>query len=132
MQLACEEPLFERLISLSGTFLARKPLSEKEHEEIYARAIKLLGLDSLDPRERIQALTSMEPSDIVKKTFPVIPMAPMLDRNICYEIPTFACLSEGISKKLSRGWCRDVMVGYCQFDVSRRRLPERPRLANNS
>lgn len=95
-----------------------KPLPASVHESKYQAAIRLLGLDNLESRERIRALESMEASHIIAKLGMAVPAAPMIDGDMCLVEPTFASLIGGIPKTLSRGWCSDIMLGYCQFDVS--------------
>ena len=102
---------------MSGTFLALRPVSTAVQEEIYAQTMKILGFDQLSTAERIAALESIDANELMTKIPPFVPFAPVIDNNFCHETPTFAAIANGFSGNLNRGWCKEICIGDCQFDV---------------
>ena len=102
---------------MSGSHMAVRPASEAAHEAIYAQTAKVLGIDGLSPDDRISALERI-PGPELMAVPPFIPFAPVIDGEICHQLPTYATIAQRPPTKLNQGWCKDICVGYCGFDVS--------------
>lgn len=116
LHLASEEPLFKRAACLSGQFLAVKPLPDPIHEHFYAESVRILGLDNLSPSERVSRIQGLNTDEVAKIS--AFPSRPIVDGNICLEMPSVKALAGGVPTTLHRGWCQDLFIGDCQFDVS--------------
>lgn len=116
LHLASEEPLFKRVACLSGQFLAVKPLPDPVHEHFYAESVRILGLDNLSPTERVSHIQGLNADEVAKIS--AFPSRPIIDGNICLEMPSVKAVAGEIPTTLHRGWCQDLFIGDCQFDVS--------------
>lgn len=118
LHLASEEPLFKRLISLSGTFLVLKPLPAAAHENFYQEVLNALGIQDLDAAGQVEVLEKLDVAELLTKLPPSIPAAPLLDGTFCVEEPTFAALREKKRvPELIQNWCSDLLIGDCALDV---------------
>ncbi|KAJ5660918.1 uncharacterized protein N7484_000290 [Penicillium longicatenatum] len=116
LHLASEEPLFKRVACLSGQFLAVKPLPDPAHEHFYAESLRILGLDDLSPSERVSRIQGLNADEVAKIS--AFPSRPIVDGDICLEMPSVKAITDGIQTTLHRGWCQDFFIGDCQFDGS--------------
>ncbi|KAJ5759489.1 hypothetical protein N7520_006645 [Penicillium odoratum] len=116
LHLASEEPLFKRVACLSGQLLAVKPLPDQAHENIYAESLRILGLDNLAPSERVSRMRALSADEVAKIS--AFPSRPIVDGDICLEMPSVKAILDGIPTTLHRGWCQDLFIGDCQFDGS--------------
>jgi hypothetical protein len=117
--LASNVPLFKRLACLGGQFLAVRPLPAEAHEDIYTRAVDQLGLGDLSPSERVRRFASLSRQELLDISF--LPSRPIIDGKVCTAAPSFASLQNGeISREWSHGWCSELFIGDCEFDVSLR------------
>lgn len=120
MHLFSEEPLFKRVISMSGTPIMLKPLPIEVTEMAYSSIMKELGLENATVEERIQKLTSISPEDLVAKTPMSTPLIPFLDGDIIPERTTFSALSSQAGSYTPsvpcREWCEELMIGDCEHD----------------
>jgi hypothetical protein len=119
LHLASNVPLFKRLACLSGQFLAVRPLPAEAHEEIYIRAVYKLGLESLSPSDRVRRFAGLSPEELLDIS--LLPSHPIIDGKVCTAAPSFASLRNGeIPPVWDRGWCSELFIGDCEFDVSLR------------
>lgn len=109
--------MFKRLACLGGQFQLVKPLPLSVHDQFYASAILALGLDRLEAAERVKQLYAM-PHEKLSQIPPTVPSCPVLDGDYCREMPSFDALRGGISSTLHRGWCKELLIGECEMDVS--------------
>ncbi|KAJ5809224.1 uncharacterized protein N7503_001442 [Penicillium pulvis] len=116
LHLASEEPLFKRVACLSGQFLAVKPLPDPVHEHFYAESVRILGLDNLSPSERVSRIQGLNADEVAKIS--AFPSRPIVDGDICLEMPSVKAVAGGIPTTLNQGWCQDLFIGDCQFDGS--------------
>lgn len=93
-----------------------KPLPDAVHEHFYAESLRILGLDDLSPSERLSRIQGLNEDEVAKIS--VFPSRPIVDGDICLEMPTVKAVADGIPTTLHRGWCQDLFIGDCQFDVS--------------
>lgn len=115
LHLANDEPLFRRIACLGGQNIVMQPLDPAVHEQFYACAVHELGLDGLSPEKRIKAFQEIEPERL--KGLTSIPSRPVIDHDICCETATFAGIEHGFPQSLHKGWCEEIMIGDCEFDV---------------
>lgn len=116
------EPLFESFISMSGSSLALKALPLSVCEFAYASVVKILGLENLSSENRVKKLLEMPIEDLNKIIPRSTPLMPVMDSSIILGAATFSQvlnkLDEPILPMPGRHWCKNLMVGDCQFDVS--------------
>jgi len=115
------EPLFKRYMSMSGTSLTMKPLPPPVSEFAYSSVIDMFGLKGLSGSERIKALLEL-PAEKLLSVPPNIPLMPVIDGDLIRNTLDFAHVSsKEDSSELDmpgRKWCKDLLIGDCQFDVS--------------
>ncbi|KAJ5779251.1 Alpha/Beta hydrolase protein [Penicillium paradoxum] len=114
-----DEPLFHRLISMSGTSLlrARRPeLLEKS----FSRIVDIFGWNNLSPGEQVQELLDLPMDELRAKVGRQIPIGPMVDGDIIPEITTFQTLANDAEvKRVFPGieHCKKIIMGDCQMDA---------------
>lgn len=113
--LAHETELFKRVACLSGQCLAVRPLPSEVHEELYASAVQTLGLDQVPRHERIARMQNL--SDEQLGIISGLPSRPIVDGDICRIEPSYQAIEGGMPLELHRGWCKDIFIGNCLFDV---------------
>jgi len=115
------EPLFKRYMSMSGTSLTMKPLPPPVSEFAYSSVIDMFGLKGLSGSERIKALLEL-PAEKLLSVPPNIPLMPVIDGDLIRNTLDFAHVSsKEDSSELDmpgRKWCKDLLIGDCQFDGS--------------
>ncbi len=119
LHLHSQEPLFKRYVSMSGTSLMMKPLPPPVSEFAYSYAIEFFGLKDLSASERINALLEL-PVEKLLSVPPNIPFLPITDGDLIPGAATFAQISspeDPNSHMVGRNWCKDLLIGDCQFDV---------------
>ncbi|KAJ5381525.1 uncharacterized protein N7496_003953 [Penicillium cataractarum] len=116
LHLSSEEPLFKRVACLSGHFLAKKPLPSEVHEHIYNECLRILNLETLSASERVSRLLELGADDL--ENISRFPSSPIVDGEICSEMPSVHAISNTIPTSLHRGWCQDLFIGSCHFDGS--------------
>ncbi|KAK4545632.1 hypothetical protein LTR36_002585 [Oleoguttula mirabilis] len=110
------EPLFKRVLLLSGTSLLLPPLPVEVAEQSYQSAIKTLGLTSATTQERIHALLTIDAGELSGK-LRATPMLPTVDDELPLASHTFADFTTSGNISLPGvKWCESVMIGDCQFD----------------
>lgn len=122
LHLHSKEPLFTRFISMSGSSLMLRPLPPSVAEFAYASVLKALDIENLSGPERVKFLLESPIEKLIESIPPSIPLMPVIDGDL---IPAVGTLSQ-ISNKTNdptwpmpgRQWCKSLMTGDCQFDVS--------------
>ncbi|KAK2777060.1 hypothetical protein FQN52_003243 [Onygenales sp. PD_12] len=115
-----KQPLFKRLILLSGSGLLSPPLAPPVIEFAYSSVTKALGLDGLSPEERVKAIVNLPADELLAKT-PRVPLLPALDGDVIPVETSFdkvSKLAESTAEFPGIEWCEDLLVGACQFDGS--------------
>ena len=107
---------------MGGTSLLMKPLPPFVAEPTYQAVLSNLGIDaSLSPQDQLEKLLSTSSDDILSKIGSDVPLLPVLDGDVITSSPNFKQFE---SPSELRGilpgarWCRRVMLGDCQHDVS--------------
>ncbi len=122
VQLSSTEPLFKRLMSMGGTSLLMRSLPPAAHEVIYDTVIDILGLKDLPSEDRIAALVKMPSEELFLKIPPQVPLLPLIDGNIIPSPSSFQRIADrsetGVSELPGKAWCKDLLIGDCQSDVS--------------
>lgn len=118
--LQSEVPLFERMVSLSGTSLLMQPLPEEVTESTYEAIVDRLGLASLPPTERVNALVQTDTQELLRACSPGDALLPAIGGDLDLKSHTYAEIYQGCSGSLNlpgRKWCEYIMIGDCQMDV---------------
>lgn len=126
-----QDPLFKRVIPMSGTQLLMPPMTLEEAEGNYQRAIKALGLSEEDA---VKGLARMDGNDMLSKLMQAgIPTMPVLDDDICPTTFDFESITSGKTEIPGQKWCEAAMIGDCQFDgnIQSLRLMHRKRNIGN-
>ena len=108
-----KEPLFRRMMSMSGTHLLAPPITSDEAEKNYTGAMKALGLREGD----IDGLLAVDAMTMVTKlTQSGFQAVPVLDNDICPTTFSFASTMNGTTDLPGSKWCEAAVIGDCQFD----------------
>jgi len=130
-----KEPLFNHLLSMSGTSLLMKPLPAVVHESIYQNVLKAFKLEDKSPSDRIQAIIDMPWDKMTASLPPTVEFMPLIDGDLLPEALTFDSLSSSAQELLpGLQWCKSLLVGSCQFDgsiMAFRLAGRQPSLAQN-
>ena len=122
VQLNSQEPLFKRLMSMGGTSLLMRPLPPVVHEATYDTVISQLGLKDMSAEDRIAALLQMPSEELLSKIPPHVPLLPLIDGDIVSAPSSFPKIADrtetGVSEVPGKAWCKDLLIGDCQSDVS--------------
>ncbi|KEF54938.1 uncharacterized protein A1O9_09381 [Exophiala aquamarina CBS 119918] len=120
LQLQSEEPLFHRLVDLSGTCLFIRPSPPSLHEIFYQNFCEAHGLTHLSGRERIAAIDNIDSQRLLLNTPPSVPALPVLDGDLLKSVSTFENVeswnSPGEPPLEGLKWCKELFIGDCQFD----------------
>lgn len=118
-QLSSAQALFKHAIVMSGNYFLIPPLPLAQHEDNYGRAIAALGLDSASTEERIHSLLEAPGQEIISRLAQSVIAAPAVDNDLITDFPTFADLADPtVDVPLGRKWCKALMIGDAQMDVS--------------
>lgn len=120
-----ETPLFKRAILMSGSRFFVQALPYDAHEENYRQAISALGLENATSDEKIKALLETPGQDLLAKLPPSVLTAPAVDGDMVPSTVTYAQVADRTSNiPKGKQWCRDLLIGDAQYDVSgwRKRL----------
>lgn len=108
---------------MSGSTLLVKPLPLPVSEFVYASVVKALDLENLSGPERVKAILEIPIKDLLEKIPPTMPLMPVVDGDIIPGVPTFSQISDKAEDPTypipGKQWCKSLMIGDCQFDVSR-------------
>lgn len=122
LNLQSKEPLFEQLIVMSGTPLTLQPLQRHISEMAYSLCVNALGIQSLSAEDRVKEIVHGPVSRLWEEITPDIPLRPVIDNDIIYRSPTYQDFAgEPIQVEAalaSAQWCKRVLIGNCQSDVS--------------
>ena len=109
-----KEPLFKRMVPMSGTQLLIPPISADEAEKNYRRAVKTLGVSE---EGAVKELVTMDGNKMPKKLGQAgIPTVPVLDGEICPTTFDFGSIMGGKTDIPGLQWCEAAVIGDCQFD----------------
>lgn len=115
-----EDALFARAIIMSGTWFLTGPLGFDDHERNYWLAMEALGLKDKTGEERVKALLEMPAEDLLAKLPPSVLIAPAIDGDMVLSHPTHSqVVDRGSTTPKGKRWCKDLMIGDAQMDVSR-------------
>jgi carboxylesterase type B len=121
VHLHSEQPLFKRVMLMSGSTLLKGPAPMASADVNYQKASKVLDLDSLTPQERVQKLVSMDGQQLRATLLEhgLAPMValPLVDGDICPVDVDFKTVMDGSLNLPGRQWCESVLLGDCEFDV---------------
>lgn len=98
-----------------------KPLSESVTESAYQTVVEALQLGQLSPSDRIKGLLEVDVKRMLSSIPPTMQQLPTLGGELGIKEPTFAEVHQGLSGTSvlpSRSWCKEIMIGDCQMDVS--------------
>jgi hypothetical protein len=108
------------MISMGGTNLLMRPLPVQVTESTYKTIIDRLGLNTLSASERVKSLVQMDTGTVLSAVRPSDALLPSLGGALGLKAHTYAEIYEGTAGPLNlpgRGWCEEIMIGDCQFDV---------------
>lgn len=107
---------------MSGTCLLLRPLPTFAHESFYQAFCEAQGLTNVSGSERIKAIEKMDSLTLFSNMPPGIPSAPLVDQDIIKTAPTYKSAeswSEGGDPSIpGLHWCKELVIGDCQMDVS--------------
>lgn len=119
LHLYSPEKLFDRAIATGGSFLLVGPFSYEIYEGVYQQVLSVLGLDKLEPDERIKQLLSLPLDDVIAKLPPYVAFLPVIDGDIIPTKPTYDAVARQEDEGLpGKKWLHGFMIGDSQFDVS--------------
>ena len=110
-----KEPLFKRMMSMSGTQLLMPPMRPEEAEANWLKALEALGLVHND--NPVQALLNMDGKEMMGKMMQAgIPFMPVLDGDLCPTNFDFTSITNKKTEIPGEQWCEAAILGDCQFD----------------
>lgn len=114
-----EQPLFKRAMLMAGSTLLMGPAPESVAEANYQKAIKLLELEALSPKERVRSLLEMDGQNLRATLLQggVTPL-PVIDGEMCPVGVDFKSVMDGSINLSAKHWCDSLLIGDCAFDVS--------------
>ncbi|KAK3655686.1 hypothetical protein LTR56_003335 [Elasticomyces elasticus] len=115
--LQSRQPLFTRMMAMSGTSLLTPPLPLEVAEQGYQTAIKALGLEGKPVEERMEKLRRMDAGELRAKCA-AVPMLPVADEKMPITGHSFANFKTGKVEIAGASWCEAMMIGDCGFDGS--------------
>lgn len=82
-----------------------------------------LGIVVKTPEERVHALLTMPVTEILSKLPPGLPLFPAIDGDIISVPTTYQDVVDlGTSNIPGKHWCKSLLIGDNQLDVSRTKL----------
>lgn len=113
-----DTPLFKRAMIMSGTDLlvATDPPDASEHA--YSTALKLLGLDTLDAKDRVFKLANMPGMNLLFKTGRAVHVGPVVDGDTIKHASSYTGVASNNPPIAASTWCYSFMLGDCAFDGS--------------
>jgi carboxylesterase type B len=122
VHLHSEQPLFKRVMLMSGSTLLKGPAPMAAADVNYQKASRVLGLDSLTPQERVQKLVYMDGQQLratlLEHGLAPLVALPLVDGEICPVGIDFKTVMDDSLSLPGRHWCESVLLGDCEFDVS--------------
>lgn len=99
-----------------------RPLPPPLSEFVYSSIMQNLGLGALSGPERIKTLLEIPISKIIEAGASGLPLLPVIGSDSVPCAPTFAQLGSKAEDPAlvmpGRNWCKELLIGDCQFDVS--------------
>jgi carboxylesterase type B len=106
-----EQPLFKRMMSMSGTMLLAPPVFPDAAE---ASTIKAMGLS---PDTAVEHMLKTDGQELIMKTMKASTRyVPTLDDDLCPTTFNFKSIGSGETKLPGQEWCEEAMIGDCRFD----------------
>jgi hypothetical protein len=106
---------------MSGNTLMMRPLPPPLSEFVYSTIMQSLGLGALSRADRVKALLKIPIEKIIEAGASGLPVLPVQDNDAVPCAPTFSQIgSKAEDPSLSmpgRSWCKELLIGDCQFDV---------------
>jgi carboxylesterase type B len=122
VHLHSEQPLFRRVMLMSGSTLLKGPAPMAVADVNYQKASKVLNLDSLTPQGRVHTLVNMDGQQLratlLEHSLAPLVALPLVDGDICPVGVDFKTVMDGSLSLPGRHWCESVLLGDCEFDVS--------------
>ncbi len=116
------EPLFQKFMCMSGNTLMLKPIPPPLTEFVYTIVVQAFGLEGVSGSERVKAVVNMPTEKLLALTPPGLPLLPVIDGKFIPGPATFKQVSSKSDDPSypfpGRHWCKELLVGDCQFDVS--------------
>ncbi|KAJ5520859.1 hypothetical protein N7463_001312 [Penicillium fimorum] len=111
------EPLFDQLVSMSGTTLLR-PRLPQFLQKAFRKVVEGLGVQSTSSEEQIRTLLDISMDQLREHASPRLSLGPMVDGDIIPRTTTYQELSEGKPERLFPGiaHCNRIIIGDCQSD----------------
>ncbi|KAL3464916.1 Alpha/Beta hydrolase protein [Aspergillus heterothallicus] len=121
------EPLFQQLISMSGTSLlpARRP---ELLERSFGKITQIFGTQDLSPADQVRSLLATPMHELRLKIGRQIPVGPMVDGDLIPETTKFKTVASDVEAKIlfpGMKHCKRILVGDCAMDA----MALAPRLA---
>lgn len=114
-----EEKLYNRAIATGGSCLLIPPSTAEDQERTYQQVLTVLGLDKLEPEQRIQQLLTLPLDEAIAKLPPYIAFSPLTDGDIVPCRPTYAAIADPADQSMpGKQWTDGLAIGDSQFDVS--------------
>ncbi|KAF4996281.1 hypothetical protein FDECE_12525 [Fusarium decemcellulare] len=113
-----KEPLFCRVISMSGHALLMAPVPLVEADAAYANVVASLGFSELSPKERVAKLRAVSFETITEKVPFSVPNRPVID-HVLFTGPVTAVdvqNAAAVGMIPGKAWCQGLMIGDCQAD----------------
>lgn len=108
---------------MSGSRFFVQALPYDVHEGNYQHAMSALGLQNATSDERIKAFLETPGQDLLAKLPPSVLTAPAVDGDMVPSAVTYAQVADQTSDiPKGKQWCRDLLIGDAQYDVSGRIL----------
>lgn len=114
-----EMPLFKRAMLMSGSGLLNPLTSREDADKQYWQGVEVLGLKEKTEEERVRQLLQMDGQELRGKLLQagVMPKI-ILDGDLCPTPVSFKSFADGSVPLPGRTWCKGLIIGDCQFDVS--------------
>ncbi|KAK3686804.1 hypothetical protein LTR37_019437 [Vermiconidia calcicola] len=110
-----KEPLFKRMMPMSGTMLLVPAVTPEVADANYADAMKALGLGG--DHGDVENMVKMDAQEfVVRLARAGTPALPVLDDEICPTNFDFASIMNDKTSIPGQQWCEAVIIGDCAFD----------------
>jgi len=115
-------PLFSQLIAMSGSSLVKAKQPEVA-EKSFNAALDLLGraAEGMSDAEKVERFLTASMEDVREKIGRKVPITPIVDGELIPQATSYSLMADAAeTAKLFPGieWCKRIMVGDCQMDVS--------------
>ena len=110
---------------MGGTSIVMKPLPAHAAEATYGTVLQKLDIDpNLAPADQLKRIMEAPAQKVLTSIGPDVPLLPVVDGDILPFAANFSTWSaaDNSDKIAGTKWCRRVMLGDSQFDVSEHRF----------